>query len=121
MAFILIIDTQVELRGQLVRALEQAGHRARAVGTVSEAASDHRLQHSRSAGDRRNLDRRFEREPGAAGSSPRREDADDDRQSGPDHRVRWSGPTVLIEAVPDRSVSATGAEIIGVSFSLGDS
>lgn len=38
MASILIIDTQVELRGQLVRALEQAGHRATAVATVSEAA-----------------------------------------------------------------------------------
>ena len=39
MAFILIVDTQVEFRQQLVRALEQAGHRATAVATVSEAAN----------------------------------------------------------------------------------
>ena len=38
MAFVLIIETQTELRGQLVRALEQAGHRATAVATVSEAS-----------------------------------------------------------------------------------
>jgi DNA-binding response OmpR family regulator len=38
MASILIVDTHVELRGQLVRALEHAGHRARAVATVSQAA-----------------------------------------------------------------------------------
>jgi DNA-binding response OmpR family regulator len=37
MAFILIVDTQAELRQQLVRLLEQAGHRATAVATVSEA------------------------------------------------------------------------------------
>jgi DNA-binding response OmpR family regulator len=39
MASILIIDTQTELRHQLVRLLEQAGHQATAVATVSEAAS----------------------------------------------------------------------------------
>ena len=39
MAFILIIDTQAEFRQQLVRLLEQAGHRATAVATISEAAS----------------------------------------------------------------------------------
>ena len=38
MAFILIVDTQSELRGQLVRALERAGHRATAVATVSQGA-----------------------------------------------------------------------------------
>jgi DNA-binding response OmpR family regulator len=38
MASILIVDTHVELRGQLVRALELAGNRARAVATVSQAA-----------------------------------------------------------------------------------
>ena len=38
MAFILIVDTQVDLRGQLLRALEQAGYRAAAVATVSQAA-----------------------------------------------------------------------------------
>jgi DNA-binding response OmpR family regulator len=38
MAFVLIVETQVDLRGQLVRALEQAGHRAAAVATVSQAA-----------------------------------------------------------------------------------
>jgi DNA-binding response OmpR family regulator len=38
MAFILIVDTQVDLRGQLVRALEQLAHRAAAVATVSQAA-----------------------------------------------------------------------------------
>ena len=39
MAFILIVDTQAEFRQQLVRLLEQAGHRATAVATISEAAS----------------------------------------------------------------------------------
>jgi DNA-binding response OmpR family regulator len=38
MAYILIVDTQAELRQQLVRLLEQAGHRATAVATLSEAA-----------------------------------------------------------------------------------
>jgi len=38
MARILIVDTQSELRHQLVRLLEQAGHSATAVATVSEAA-----------------------------------------------------------------------------------
>jgi DNA-binding response OmpR family regulator len=38
MAFVLIVDTQADLRGELVRALEQAGHRAAAVATVSQAA-----------------------------------------------------------------------------------
>ena len=39
MARILIVDTQTELCHQLVRLLEQAGHRATAVATISEAAS----------------------------------------------------------------------------------
>jgi DNA-binding response OmpR family regulator len=39
MARILIIDTQTELRHQLVRLLEQAGHSATAVATISEAAT----------------------------------------------------------------------------------
>jgi len=39
MAHILIVDTQTELRHQLVRLLEQAGHRATAVATVSEAVT----------------------------------------------------------------------------------
>lgn len=39
MAYILIVDSQVEFRQQLVRLLEQAGHRATAVASVSEAAS----------------------------------------------------------------------------------
>ena len=38
MAFILIVDTQADLGGQLVRALERAGHRAAATATVSQAA-----------------------------------------------------------------------------------
>ena len=38
MARILIVDTQSELRHRLVRLLEQAGHSATAVATVSEAA-----------------------------------------------------------------------------------
>jgi DNA-binding response OmpR family regulator len=37
MASILIVDSQAEFRQQLVRLLEQAGHRAVAVATVSEA------------------------------------------------------------------------------------
>ena len=37
MAYILIVDTQPELRQQLVRVLEKAGHRAAAVATISEA------------------------------------------------------------------------------------
>ena len=39
MADILILDTQAKLRQQLLRLLEQAGHRATAVATVSEASS----------------------------------------------------------------------------------
>jgi DNA-binding NtrC family response regulator len=39
MAYILIVDSQVEFRQQLVRLLEQAGHRATAVVSVSEATS----------------------------------------------------------------------------------
>ena len=39
MARILIVDTQSELRHQLVRLLEQAGHSAIAVATISEAAT----------------------------------------------------------------------------------
>ena len=38
MALILIVDTQVPLRHQLARLLEQSGHRVTAVATVSEAA-----------------------------------------------------------------------------------
>ena len=38
MAYVLILDTQVEVRQQLVRLLEQAGHRATAVATLAEAA-----------------------------------------------------------------------------------
>jgi len=38
MANILIVDSQAEFGQQLVLALEQADHRARAVATVSEAA-----------------------------------------------------------------------------------
>jgi|SRR5689334_16345008 len=37
MAYILIVDTQAEFRQQLVRLLEEAGHRATAVATISEA------------------------------------------------------------------------------------
>ena len=39
MARILIVDTQSELRHQLVRLLEQAGHSAIAVATISEATT----------------------------------------------------------------------------------
>ena len=39
MAYIVIVDTQAELRQQLVRLLEQVGHRATAVATISEAIS----------------------------------------------------------------------------------
>ena len=39
MAHILIVDTQIELRHQLVGLLEQADHRVTAVATISEAAS----------------------------------------------------------------------------------
>jgi two-component system OmpR family response regulator len=39
MAHILILDTQPELRQQLVRLLEQAGHRATAVATISQATA----------------------------------------------------------------------------------
>ena len=38
MAYILIVDSQAEFRQQLLRLLEQSGHRAAAVATVSEAA-----------------------------------------------------------------------------------
>src|SRR5580693_1702769 len=39
MAYILIVDSQVEFRQQLLRLLEDAGHRATAVATVTEAAN----------------------------------------------------------------------------------
>jgi len=39
MAYILIVDSQAEFRHRLLRLLEQAGHRATAVVTVSEATS----------------------------------------------------------------------------------
>ena len=39
MAYILIVDTQPEFRHRLVRLLEDAGHRAVAVATISEAAT----------------------------------------------------------------------------------
>ena len=39
MAYILVVETQPEVRQQLVRLIEQAGHRAVAVATVSEAVS----------------------------------------------------------------------------------
>ena len=39
MAYVLIVDSQAEFRDQLVRLLEEAGHRATAVATISEAAS----------------------------------------------------------------------------------
>ena len=39
MAHVLIVDSQVGVREQLVRLLEQAGHAATAVATVSEAAT----------------------------------------------------------------------------------
>jgi two-component system nitrogen regulation response regulator GlnG len=37
MAYVILVDTQAELRDKLVRLLERAGHRATAVATVSEA------------------------------------------------------------------------------------
>ena len=39
MAYILIVESQVEFRQLLVGLLEQAGHRATAVASVSEATS----------------------------------------------------------------------------------
>ena len=42
MAYVLIVDSQADFRQQLVRLLEQAGHRATAVAAVSEAT--HLLQ-----------------------------------------------------------------------------
>jgi two-component system, OmpR family, response regulator len=39
MAYVLIVDSHAEFRQELVRLLEQAGHRAAAVATVSEAAN----------------------------------------------------------------------------------
>jgi DNA-binding response OmpR family regulator len=39
MAHVLIVDSHAGVREQLVRLLEQAGHRAAAVATVSEATS----------------------------------------------------------------------------------
>jgi CheY-like chemotaxis protein len=39
MAHILIVDTQSELRHQLVRLLEQAGHSVTAVAIISETTS----------------------------------------------------------------------------------
>jgi DNA-binding response OmpR family regulator len=37
MAYILIVDSQAEFRQQLLRSLEEAGHRGTAVGTITEA------------------------------------------------------------------------------------
>lgn len=39
MAFVLIVDSQAGMGEQLIRLLEQAGHRATAVATVSRASS----------------------------------------------------------------------------------
>jgi DNA-binding response OmpR family regulator len=39
MAHVLIVDSQTEFRHQLVRVLEQAGHQATAVASVSEATT----------------------------------------------------------------------------------
>jgi DNA-binding response OmpR family regulator len=39
MAYILIVDSQAESRQQLLGLLEEAGHRATAVATISEAAN----------------------------------------------------------------------------------
>jgi DNA-binding response OmpR family regulator len=39
MAYVLIVDTQAELRQHLVRLLEEAGHRTTAVAAISEATS----------------------------------------------------------------------------------
>lgn len=39
MAYIVIVDSHVEFCAQLLRGLEEVGHRATAVATVSEAAS----------------------------------------------------------------------------------
>jgi DNA-binding response OmpR family regulator len=39
MAYILIVDSQAEFRQQLLGLLEEAGHRATAVATISEAAN----------------------------------------------------------------------------------
>ena len=39
MAHILILETQAELRQQLVRLLEKAGHRAAAVATITDAVA----------------------------------------------------------------------------------
>jgi DNA-binding response OmpR family regulator len=39
MAYVLVVDSQAGVRQQLVRLLEQAGHRATAVATVSEATT----------------------------------------------------------------------------------
>jgi DNA-binding NtrC family response regulator len=38
MAYVLIVDSQAEFRQQLLRCLEEAGHRATAVATTIEAA-----------------------------------------------------------------------------------
>ena len=39
MAYVLVVDSQAGVRQQLVRLLEQAGHRATGVATISEARS----------------------------------------------------------------------------------
>ena len=39
MAYLLIVDSQAEFRQELLRLLEQAGHRAAAVATVFEAVN----------------------------------------------------------------------------------
>jgi len=39
MAYIVIVDSHAEFCQQLIRGLEEAGHRATAVATLSEAAS----------------------------------------------------------------------------------
>jgi DNA-binding response OmpR family regulator len=44
MAYILIVDSQAEFRQNLVRRLEEAGHRATAVATVSEASKILRVE-----------------------------------------------------------------------------
>jgi CheY-like chemotaxis protein len=73
MARILIVDTQTELRHQLVRLLEQAGHRATAVATISEAATLLKEHVSRPAGDKRCVDGRLGRQSRQTGRGLSRE------------------------------------------------
>jgi hypothetical protein len=67
MAHVLMVDSHAGVREQVVRLLEQAGHSATAVATVSEAASMLPTLVPDLLANRCRVDGRLQCEPGSAG------------------------------------------------------